>query len=197
MYFKSNNKIVNHKDDFKFIDVKNMPKKCYTSKTIRAAEKISWIRTGDSKDFAINQCGATAASNIVLYYKEALGEDFAYTLNNTEIFAEVYDILGNGSIMSISGALKKYFKKFGIIIKTKDLYSFEDLKKEIEKDNIVAILLEKGLMNWHWIICLGYRIYDDGAEYLRIMDGWNNNIDKFYKIQWGREWLSAASYFLK
>jgi len=42
----------------------------------------------------------------------------------------------------------------------------------------------------------GYREYNSGGNYMRIMDNWFNTVDRYYKIGTGSLWWSAKEYWV-
>ena len=173
-----------NRGNYGFIDEYNMPKGYYKETLITDAK--DFIVTGDNKDIANNHCGATAATNVSLYYLK--------DVNSRNVFKDLHRLIGNGPVFYISRKLKRYFKE-----QNKDLYyrkikSSSQFKSAIDNGNIIIVLLAKGIINWHYAVCIGYRIYEDGQFFLITMDGWNKNIKKYYKINSGSLLLSATEY---
>ena len=77
------------------------------------------------------------------------------------------------------------------------LRTFEEIKNAINKKHPVGLLLMKNLFDWHWIMVVGYREYKSGQEYLRIVDGWNNTYNRFYKINNGSYCIRKTEYFVE
>lgn len=175
---------------FAFLRAEDLPNKNYISKTIDDVDKINWVTTGQTNLFAKNHCAAVAESNIFLYYNK---ENFN---DKIKIFKDVHSIVGNGPVFSIETSAKKYFNSRGYILNSKKISTIDDYKKEIDSGHIVAILIASGIVSWHWIVGIGYREYVDGEFYAQIIDGWNNTSDKFYKLNNGKSWISARSFYI-
>ncbi len=41
------------------------------------------------------------------------------------------------------------------------------------------ILLFADLVNWHYVIGVGYREYTDGSKFIRVVDNWHNSSNKY------------------
>jgi len=57
-------------------------------------------------------------------------------------------------------------------------------------------LLAEGIVNWHWILGVGWREYSSGNFYMRIVDGWDGTANRFYKPYSDSLWISATEYWL-
>ena len=72
------------------------------------------------------------------------------------------------------------------------------LKEAVRNDHHVGILLANGIVAWHWILGVGYRNYTSSSDlYLRIVDGWNNNANRFYKPNSNSLWVSSTEYWVE
>lgn len=75
--------------------------------------------------------------------------------------------------------------------------NFTGIKTAIGKDRPCGILLADGLISWHWIMSVGYREYSNSSGYyMRIMDGWYDTVDRYYKLNTGSTWISATEYWV-
>ncbi|MGI5949987.1 hypothetical protein [Peptoniphilus sp.] len=186
---KSLNSMTNsfHKS-FAFLKSKDLPNKNYISKTLDGVDKMNWITTGQTNLYAKNHCAAVAETNMFLYYNRENSND------KIKIFKKVHEIVGNGPVFSIDTSAKKFFKANGYSLFSKKVNNISNYKEEIENGHIVAILIAKGIVNWHWILGVGFREYEDGNFYAQIIDGWNNTSDKFYKLNNDKSWISARSF---
>lgn len=70
------------------------------------------------------------------------------------------------------------------------------LKDALDYDHPCDLLLADSIIAWHWILAFGYRDYYSGDFYIQIMDEWNKNIKRFYKLNSGSAWLSATEYWM-
>lgn len=186
-----------HKSGFPFKSIKELPKLSSNSKfnSLSGIKNIDWITTGETSTLASRHCGAVAATNTFLYmnnFYKGGKEDF----EKKEIFKSLHKMIGNGPIFSIDSYLKGFFKKLGYDLKSKKIKSIDQYKSEIDKGNVIAILIARGIVQWHWVLGVGYIEYEDGNFYAQIIDGWHNSCDKFYKIKNNKSWLSARSFYI-
>lgn len=49
----------------------------------------------------------------------------------------------------------------------------------LKNNRMCIVLLSAGIVDWHYVNAIGYREYDSGSKYLRIVDNWNNSYNKF------------------
>lgn len=98
--------------------------------------------------------------------------------------------------MTIADKAKTYFSNRGYTLNTSSVGDFSGIKTAIGNDRPCGILLANGIVDWHWIICVGYRDYSSGGKYMRIVDGWNDTTLKFYMCNSGSLWISASQYWV-
>lgn len=182
--------------DYNFIEKENMPKDNYISNTITRVKSVDWITTGYTYDLADNHCGATAVVNLALYF-DKLGYN-KLKINNSKMdtFKSVYKIVGDGPVLTIYRGARKYFRERGYKLCKSKIDSFNEIKNAIDNNYIVGILLSNGILDWHWVLAIGYREYENGDIYMRIINGWDNTADIFYKINSGAFWFSATKYYI-
>jgi len=178
-----------------FIDLANMSSESYVSDSI-PFDGTDWAITGDYS-YAENHCGATCVTNLALYYAQRGYSNLKQNSSKHDTFKAVYDIVGPGPVMTIAGNAKKYFKNQGYTLDYSSVGNFSGIKSAISNDRPLGILLCNGIIDWHWILCVGYREYSNGGNYMRIVNGWNNTANKFYKINSGSLWISATEYWVK
>ncbi len=182
--------------DYGFIDWGSMPSGSYSSKTITNASSTSWITTSDTSHLADNHCGATASTNIALYYANRGYSNLKINNSKIDTFKAVHKIIGNGPVMMIAGGTKQYFQDRGYSLSSSSVSDFSGIKSAADNNQIQGILLADGIVSWHWILAVGYRQYNSGGNYMRIVNGWDNTIDVFYKINSGSAWISATKYWV-
>lgn len=191
------NKITTRGDgDYGFIDWGNMPSGSYSSKTITNASSTSWITTYDTLHLADDHCGATASTNIALYYANRGYSNLKINNSKIDTFKAVHKIIGNGPVIMIAGGTEQYFQDRGYSLSSSFVGDFSGIKSAANKNQIQGILLADGIDSWHWILAVGYRQYNSGGNYMRIVNGWHNTIDVFYKINYGSSWISATKYWV-
>lgn len=182
--------------DYGFVDWGDMPSAAYSAKTIMSAYSTSWITTYDTAHIAHEHCGATAATNIALYYASCGYSNLKINNSKIDTFKAVHKIIGNGPTMMIAGGTEKYFHNRGYSLSSASVYDFDAVKNAAYNDQIQGVLLADGIDNWHWVLAVGYRQYNSGENYMRIVNGWDNSIDVFYKVNSGSAWISATRYWV-
>lgn len=180
--------------DYGFIDWNQMPSGSYYSDDIPYGG-IDWITTSEVSDIAKNHCGATAVTNLSLYFANR-GYTKLKRATNRDTFIAVHDVVGNGPKMTIADDAKEYFSDCGYTLYYHTSKNFDNIKAATSKDRPCGILLVDGIVSWHWILSVGYRDYTSGDHYVRIVDGWNDTADRFYKLNNGSLWISATQYWM-
>lgn len=182
--------------DYGFIDWGNMPSGSYTSDIVSKATTTDWATTGEFTSIAKNHCGATAVTNFALYFANRGYSNLKINSSVYDTFVAVHKIVGNGPVMTIADETKEYFSDRGYTLNTSSVADFSGIKTAIGNDRPCGILLANGIVDWHWIICVGYRDYSSGGKYMRIVDGWNDTTLKFYLCNSGSVWISATQYWV-
>lgn len=179
--------------NYGFIDGKNMPKGEYTSNRIDY-KGINWVKTGDLK-YGKNHCATTTGTNIILYFYH-LGFWDLLEKDEENTFSEFYKIVGNGPIIFLARKLKRYFKDRAYNLKYKRYSSFENVKDALNKNRPCSVLLSASLLNWHWIMAIGWREYESGEKYIQIVDSWTKNDYRFYKVKKSGIIISSTEYWI-
>lgn len=158
---------------------------------------VSWVITSDFGDIANNHCGATAVTNLAMYFSKN-GFPKLKKESNRDTFIAVHNIVGDGPVITIADKAEEYFTDCGYTLNYDSISTYDELKKAIRKDKPCGILLAEGIVEWHWILGVGYRIYVEmeDEKYIQIMDGWNRNVNRFYKPYSGSLWVSATAYWM-
>ncbi|WOO37424.1 hypothetical protein R2R35_02715 [Anaerocolumna sp. AGMB13020] len=178
-----------------FIDWDSMPSGSYTSGYIPFGG-TSWCTTGENSDIANNHCGATAATNIALYYANRGYTNLKKNNSKRDTFVAVHDIIGDGPVMMIAGGTKDYFSSRGYTLKYSSVGTFSGIKTATSNNRPCGILLASGIVDWHWIVSTGWREYTTGGKYIRIVDGWSDYANNFYLINDSALWISATEYWI-
>lgn len=177
-----------------FVGSKDLPDTPYLSNTISQVDEIHWLTTKDTAQMANNHCGATAVTNLAIYHMTKTNKINLTKNDRLNLFKTIHQDIGNGPVAMIAGSAKKFFKSMGYVLTYKKVRNYYELKKAIDSDEIVGLLLANGLFYWHWVLCIGYREYKDGTSYLQIIDNWNNTTDRFYRIHSKSLWFSGTRY---
>lgn len=173
--------------EYGFIRRAEMPMGNYKSKSLDY-EGISWQRTREL-EYGKNHCGATTGVNLLLYYESRGYENLRKKASDYEVFQALHRIIGNGPVLRISSKVKKYFKMKNYDLHYKSIRKPSSLKDSIEMGNPLSMLVSASWINWHWVLVLGWREYENGDFYIEIVDSWNRDETRFYKIE------SKLSYF--
>lgn len=184
------------KRSYGFIDKKDLPGREFQSADLRLLNNINWAKTSTYKNEAVNHCAAVFLLNLMIYFKE-IGYDNLQFKNIDKAFYKVHNIVGNGPKIFIAPKAKAIFIVYGYSLLSKNIKSFSELKQSINNNRPLGLLLYDGILNWHWVMAVGWREYNNGDQYIRIVDGWNATSNKYYKINSGSAWWSATSYAIK
>lgn len=176
-----------HKKSFGFIDKSLLPSGEYEE--ILITNKREFLTTGETSHIGCNHCGATAATNVAIYLDDQL--DIMKT------FMELYKMIGNGPVFFVPRKLKRYFSILNKDLKYCKVKDDVSIVKSINRKNICMLLLARGILDWHYVVCIGYRKYEDGRLYLIIVDGWTKDDIKYYKINDGAVMLSGTAFKIK
>lgn len=178
------------KNDYGFTN--QMPNKCILEQVFLDTNNIHWAITSDYD--AKNHCGATASTNIERY----INDKKSIKLIEENNFPIHYKKIGNGPVISFKRKTKKILKqnKININTKTKFFNKINFIKEELNHKNILSLLLVNAPFNWHWILCTGITIFEDGDVILQIVDNWNNS-KRYYKPNQKSLFLLSTSFRTK
>lgn len=183
--------------DYGFLASSALQSGKYVSDTIRSAGTVDWAITGDYNDIASDHCGATAVTNLALYFAKN-GKTNLKLKTKRDTFIAVHKFVGNGPKTTIADEAKKYFSDRGYTLN----YNTETAKKQNIKtattnERPCGILLTNKINDWHWVISVGWREYTSSGDfYVRIVNGWDNTIDRYYKPNSGSQWWTVTSYWV-
>lgn len=166
-----------------------------SSKTITSASSVTWAVMSSFNDIAKNHCGATVVTNLALYYYQRGYTNLRIT-NVRGTFEAVHKIIGNGPVTVIAGDAVKYFSNRGYTLNHSSANTQLAVKTALNNNRPLATLLADGLLNWHWVLTVGYREYTSGDFYMQIVTGWRNGIDRYYKPGTGSAWWSSTQYWV-
>ncbi|MDU6266726.1 MAG: hypothetical protein E6600_19795 [Anaerocolumna aminovalerica] len=182
--------------DYGFIDLADMPSGSYTSDTILSATSTDWAIMDEFDDIANNHCGATAVTNLALYFAQRGKTNLKINNSKLDTFKAVHKIVDDGPVMTIAGKAKEYFKNRGYTLNYSSISHFDEIKTATTNNRPCGVLLADGLFSWHWILSVGWRQYSNGGNYMRIMDGWYDTVNRYYKLNTGSTWISATEYWV-
>lgn len=187
--FKKLKKFILGHGNYGFLDASQMSKDNFIDFYIDDSANLDFITTADNKNLAKNHCGATAATNLGHYYIRDLDLDF--------LFKKFHNEIGNGPVFFISKKIQRTFKDLGKDLEYFSTRNVNEIKAALDQNHMGIFLLANGLFDWHYVVALGYRLYENGDFYLIIMDGWTKDRKRFYKINSGSLLLTASFYTLE
>lgn len=182
--------------DYGFIDSSKMPTGTYTHDEILYAETTIWAKMSDFNKIAENHCGATAVTNLALYFAKRGNTNLKIKDSINETFKAVHAIVGNGPTAMIAGHAVNYFSQRGYKLNYSNADTFSDIIQATKDERPCGILLIDSLFSWHWVICVGWRQYTNGDFYMRINNNWNASVDTYYKPGSGSAWWSGTQYWV-
>lgn len=179
--------------DYGFVNLSAMPKGNYTEGNL-PFDGINWAVTKEFSSLAKNHCAAVCVMNLVLFFANQ-GYKELTEHGRENVFKSIHKLTGNGPVPFTAGKAKKYFSSCGIKLKSNTFGSnFTKIQKSVQSGNPCIILLSSNLTNWHWVMCIGWREYEQDEKYLRIVDGWNSTSDRFYPVNKRSRWLTSTQY---
>ncbi len=181
--------------NYGFIDAKDMPLGTYTSKSI-SLEEDNWATTGEFSNKTNNHCGAVASTNIALYYAYKGYINLLVNTSKPATFYEIHNNIGNGPVMKVAAKTKDYFISRGYNLNYRMVPLYKGIKEAVAMNRPCGVLLTAGIANWHWVIAVGYREYANGEKYIRVINGWENSSNQFFKIKNGAKIVSATEYWI-
>lgn len=163
----------------------DLPKQNYSARMLTRASLVTWGTTGEFAKLSgvKNHCGATAAFNVVNYYRVRYGRSKLMLSSRSSTFTALHKKIGNGPVtfVGLTGGLKSYVESRGSSITRTSNGGYANIKTAIDNNRMVIILLAAGLVKWHYVNGLGWRQYSGGAKYIRVMDGWNNTTSRYIR----------------
>ncbi|MCI6965803.1 hypothetical protein MR810_01640 [bacterium] len=183
--------------DFGFFNASDMPTGNYTSDTITAATQVDWAIMNDYNDIASRHCGATAVTNLALYFAQRGRSNLKINNSKRDTYVAVHGIVNDGPTLAIAGSATTYFSNRGYSLNHSGVGNAAAIKTATTNNRPCGILLADGLFAWHWIIGVGWRQYSSSDDfYIRINNNWDNTVNIYYKPGTGSLWWSATSYWV-
>lgn len=143
-----------------------------------------------------NHCGATAAINVLKYYGARLNYNFVVP-GVASAFDYLYANSGNGGPTLPAGlirTLKNYVsnrKSAGTIASTTAITTEQYTEYGTYRSKMISCINNGKmplLMIWstqgaHWVNVVAYYTYSNGNTYVRIIDNWNTDINRYYVFE--------------
>lgn len=164
------------------------------------AKNVDWAIYDDYNDIAHFHCGAVAVTNIALYYATRGYTSLKVDNSKDKTFEAVHKFVDNGPMPTIAGYAVEYFASRGYTLNHCEVSNvtstFSGLQSAIQNNRPCAILLADAVFNWHWVVCVGWRSYGGNLNYMQIVNGWENTVDRFYMGNNGSLWISTTEYWI-
>jgi hypothetical protein len=180
---------------YNFIDWNSMPSGTYSSGYIPFGG-TTWAVMSNYNSIANNHCGATAATNISLYYAHRGYSNLKKNGSIYDTFVDLHGRIGNGPAMTIASDLKDYASDQGYNMKSSSVGSFSGLKTATTNDRPCGVLLTVAINNWHWVVSSGWREYSNGDCYIRCVNGWEDSANNFFLWKTSNVW-SITQYYVQ
>ncbi|MFI3214934.1 MAG: hypothetical protein R3Y24_16620 [Eubacteriales bacterium] len=186
-------------EGFGFINWDEMPTDDYSADTILYATSTDWAKMSDYNDIADNHCGATALTNLAMYFDRRGYDGLAINDSKDDTFEEFHSRVDDGPEITLASDAVDYFKDYGNHTLKYDTIgaTFTNLKDAISQDRICGMLMIDNPISWHWILGVGYRDYSNGSDYIRIHNGWQYTVDRYYRPGYGSAWNSLTEYWVE
>ncbi len=139
--------------------------------------------TGDYQEPARNHCAAVCLANAMICLKT---DRTVKQEERDRLFRRAYALLGNGPLFTREfrkGTGNALFEAGLPGCRLRPCGSPGEVRSCLEKGSPCAVLVMISPLNWHWVLAVGCREYEDGSFYLRICDGWNARADRW--LRWG------------
>lgn len=136
-------------------------------------------------------CGPTAMLNLIKYYAfcrnmiKLINVNLSYTYNSLVSACNYNPATGGLTATDAKNGLKSYVQSRGYSFSATDYWwdTFNWFKDDINNNWTVYVSVrgydyqpkEVG----HAVVAIGYIEYSNGSRYLRVMDGWRNNTDRY------------------
>ncbi len=181
--------------DYGFMNKEELPKQSFTEKML-PVQGIRWAVTSDFDDLAVNHCGATFVTNLAIYAARCGQEKVLTDGSHRATFIKIHALVGNGPVLRLAGKAVAYFKSRGCDLTYRSISGFDQIRQAINQGHPCGLLLMNAPLDWHWVMVIGYRIYEDGLCILQIMDGWHRQTQRFYLINHGSRLIHTTEYNL-
>ncbi len=184
--------------DYGFRNIRRMNATGYREKKLNIDE-INFVATGDFADEAKNHCAAVCATNLSLF---ALSQQLGFRPDRVAremLFQEIHKYEKNGPVFRFAARFKKFLeagfaKRRGLLFGSRRVRGTEGICEAIDAGEPCVLLLANDLFHWHWVLAVGYRVYQNGEVYLRLADSWQHRAETFYKPGVGSKLLTARAY---
>ncbi len=180
-----------------FIPEKELPAGTFKEELIPGALDREWTVTGDYSRVARNHCAAVLITNLVHYYVDReTKERIRQKSGSGRLFYDVHEKVGNGPVLRIFSRAKRYVGPMGYQIDHRKVKDKESFLSAVRRGRPCVMLLMAEALEWHWVLVVGVREYEDGSWYLRLADGWHRKADIFWKWNEGSRFIMAREVYI-
>lgn len=154
---------------------------------------IHWAVMDEFSDIAKNHCGPTFITNLAIYFQSKGYKNLLIDGDIKKTFEHIHKMTGNGPVITTARTAQKYFAQRGYKLSYRNVGSFEEIKKAINGQMPLSLLIMQSLFEWHWVMGIGYLDSKD-YDFVRIINAWDDTDDRFYLINKGAVFISAKEY---
>ena len=114
---------------------------------------------------AKNHCAAVLLTNLVRYYMDrATIERIKAKSGSGRVFYDVHEKVGNGPVLRILSRAKRYVLPLGYQVDHRKVHDLESFRSAVKRGRPCAMLLMAQALEWHWVLVVGVRVYEDGSD---------------------------------
>lgn len=144
---------------------------------------VRWDTTG-MLSAAKNHCAAVMLSNLAQCFEDS----------GPNRLTRIYGQIGDGPVVCAPSRGRRCLQALSSIdLRVRGWRRYARIPSQIELGRPCAVMVAKDIGNWHWVLCIGWRRYENGELWLRIVDGWQPN-PVFYRKNVGSRFIYAASF---
>lgn len=144
---------------------------------------VRWDTTGMLIG-AKNHCAAVMLSNLVQCFED----------RGADRLSQVYEQIGNGPVLRAPSRGKNCLRSlWDMNLHVRGWRRYASIPLQIELDRPCAILVAKNIRDWHWVLCIGWRRYENGDLWLEVVNGWQPD-PVYYRRNVGSRFIYAASF---
>ncbi len=171
-------------DRFDIFETVELPSGSHSTFSLDTSD-VPWVIMDTYESSTIwNHCAATAATNFALYFSCNGYEQMEVNNNPNDTFYAVHSYLLNGPRTSATGVasdISKFVNKYtDYSLYSSVLSTFSSFQTAIRNGRPSMLYLENSLMDAHWVLAVGYRTYTSGNDYMRVVNGWTANANRYY-----------------
>lgn len=154
---------------------------------------VHWAEMDKFRDIAKNHCGPTFITNLAIYFDSQGYEGLLIDNDVRKTFEHIHKMTGNGPVVITAWAAKRYFAQRGYRLKSNQVDSFKEITEAIDQGMPLSLLIMENLLNWHWVMGVGY-LDSDHYDFVRIIDAWEDTDQRFYLVNQSSLFIAARKY---